>query len=185
MGWQKLAGFVYRFRIGWILRQMEVNMKLTHRFALAISLTLLCASLVGAQGTTFQATLTGKDQNPPIETIAHGTASFTLSDDGSSLNYTISVVDTADITMAHIHIAAMGQNGPVATWLCPTKSNAAPKPGKFTGVLATGTITAADLVGPLQGKTIADLVTDIKAGNAYVNIHTTANPSGEIRGQIQ
>jgi hypothetical protein len=37
----------------------------------------------------------------------------------------------------------------------------------------------------LQGKTIADLVADIKAGNAYVNVHTTEHPGGEIRGQIQ
>jgi hypothetical protein len=160
-------------------------MKLIRRLALPVFFVLLFASIAGAQTTTFQATLSGAQQNPPVDTSASGTATFTLSADGASLSYTLSVVDTADISMAHIHIAAAGQNGPVATWLYPSQPHAEVKPGKFTGVLATGTLTAADLVGPLQGKTIADLVADIKAGNAYVNVHTTAHPGGEIRGQIQ
>jgi hypothetical protein len=159
-------------------------MKLIRRLALPIFIVLLFAPLAGAQ-TTFQATLTGQQQSPAVDTSANGTATFTLSADGTTLSYTVSVVDTADITMAHIHIAAAGQNGPVATWLYPSQPHAETKPGKFTGVLATGTLTDASLVGPLQGKTIADLVADIKAGNAYVNVHTSAHPGGEIRGQIQ
>jgi len=51
-------------------------------------------------------------------------------------------------------------------------------------VLAEGTITAANLVGPLAGLTLNDLLDAVKAGNAYANIHTTQNPGGEIRGQI-
>jgi CHRD domain len=160
-------------------------MKLVRRLALPVFLMLLFVPLAGAQTGTFSATLSGKQQNPPIDTAASGTATFTLSADGASLSYTLSVVDTENISMAHIHIAAAGADGPVATWLYPSQPHAEVKPGKFTGVLATGTITAADLVGPLQGKTIADLVADIKAGNAYVNVHTTAHPGGEIRGQIQ
>jgi len=160
-------------------------MRLVYRLALSVFAVLLFASFAVAQTTTFQATLSGKEQTPPIDTSAHGTATFTLSADGSSLSYTISVVDTADISMAHIHIAAEGQSGPVATWLYPSQPHAEVKQGKFTGVLATGTLTDADLVGPLQGKTIADLVADIKAGNAYVNVHTSEHPGGEIRGQIQ
>jgi hypothetical protein len=160
-------------------------MKLIRRLALPVFFVLLFASIAGAQTTTFQATLSGAQQNPPVDTSASGTATFTLSADGTTLSYTLSVVDTADITMAHIHVAAAGQNGPVATWLYPSEPHAETKPGKFTGVLATGTLTDASLVGPLQGKTIADLVADIKAGNAYVNVHTTAHPGGEIRGQIQ
>jgi hypothetical protein len=53
------------------------------------------------------------------------------------------------------------------------------------GLLAEGTITAADLVGPLAGMSIDDLLAEMRAGNAYVNVHSEANPGGEIRGQIQ
>ena len=70
-------------------------------------------------------------------------------------------------------------------WLYPPQPPPVVKKGKFTGVLARGTITAANLVGPLKGKAVEDLVRDIRAGDAYVNVHTTAHPAGEIRGQIK
>ena len=80
----------------------------------------------------------------------------------------------------------MGEAGPIVVWLYPAPSQQAPKmiSGLFNGVLATGSITAADLIGPLQGKTVGDLMQQMQAGNAYANIHTTANPAGEVRGQI-
>ncbi len=72
----------------------------------------------------------------------------------------------------------------------------APGGGRKNGILASGTITAADLTGPMAGKTIADLITELRSGNSYVNVHTDdgaggANrgagdfPDGEIRGQIR
>ena len=57
--------------------------------------------------------------------------------------------------------------------------------GKSNGVLAEGTITSANLTGPLAGKTIKDLINVMRSGNAYVNVHTKQNPAGEIRGQIK
>ena len=57
-------------------------------------------------------------------------------------------------------------------------------PGRFNGVLQTGVITKANLVGSLKGKEISDLVDLINAGRAYVNVHTSQYPGGEIRGQI-
>ena len=61
-------------------------------------------------------------------------------------------------------------------------------------MIATGTITAADLVGPLAGQSLSELVEAIEAGDAYVNVHTNDGgpvtdepgdiPGGEIRGQI-
>jgi hypothetical protein len=58
------------------------------------------------------------------------------------------------------------------------------KAGSFTGVLAKGAITEADLTGPMAGKTFQDLAAMVLAGQTYVNVHTVANPNGEIRGQI-
>jgi crotonobetainyl-CoA:carnitine CoA-transferase CaiB-like acyl-CoA transferase len=68
--------------------------------------------------------------------------------------------------------------------------------GRVNGRLATGTITAADLVGPLAGQSIADLVDEMLAGNTYVNVHTDDGvappntgpgdfPGGEIREQVR
>jgi len=73
---------------------------------------------------------------------------------------------------------------------------AAPGGGRSDGVLAEGTITAANLVGPLAGHPLSDLIAAMEAGNAYVNVHTNDGvappntgpgdiPGGEVRGQIR
>ena len=86
--------------------------------------------------------------------------------------------------MAHIHLAPAGENGPVTVWLYPDGPPPQLIEGRFNGVLATGTITDDDLVGPLAGMTVADLVQRLENGMGYVNVHTAQNPPGEIRGQI-
>ncbi len=58
-------------------------------------------------------------------------------------------------------------------------------PGRSNGPLAVNVITEANLVGPLVGQTLADLIAEMRAGNTYVNVHTNQFPAGEIRGQIQ
>jgi CHRD domain len=160
-------------------------MKPVHRLTFLVGVVLLFAVVIPAQGATYQAVLSGTNQSPAIETPAHGTATFVLSKSGKSLRYRLYVADIDSVSMAHIHIGPAGQEGPVAAWLYPSHPPAVVKKGKFTGVLATGVITASSLMGPLKGKTIADLVDDVKSGNAYVNVHTVAHPAGEIRGQIK
>ena len=159
--------------------------RVSQRLVSTLGLTLLFAFVVSAQGARFEAKLSGKNQTPVVNTPAHGVATFQLSADGKSLTYRLSVTDIENVSMAHIHMGPAGQEGPVVAWLYPSKPPAVVKKGKFTGVLAQGTLTEADLVGPMQGKTIGDLVDQIKAGKAYVNVHTEKNPGGEIRGQIE
>lgn len=161
-------------------------MKLVRRSVVLLAAFFLFIPFVSASGaTTFHASLSGKSQSPPIDTPAHGTATFTLSASGKSLRFRLYVSDIDNVSMAHIHIGPSGQEGPVAVWLYPSHPPAQVKKGKFTGELATGVITARQLQGPLKGKTIDDLVQDIKNGDAYVNVHTAQHPAGAIRGQIE
>jgi hypothetical protein len=53
------------------------------------------------------------------------------------------------------------------------------------GMAIRGNITDSSLTGPMQGKTLGDLINAINNGDTYVNVHTQGHPDGEIRGQIQ
>jgi hypothetical protein len=127
----------------------------------------------------FVAPLSGAQEVPAVDTRARGNAIFHLSADGTQLHYKLIVANIRSVVAAHIHLAPAGANGPVVVWLF------GPHPGiTFNGVLAEGTITEANLVPSFDG-TMEDLVALLRAGNAYVNVHTQAYPPGEIRGQIR
>jgi hypothetical protein len=70
-------------------------------------------------------------------------------------------------------------------WLYPSTPPAELIPGFFSGLLGQGSFTEAELIGPLAGKTLDDLLIAIQENRAYVNVHTEQYPAGEIRGQLQ
>lgn len=135
--------------------------------------------------SNFRTHLTGAEEVPAVDTRAHGQAIFRLTKDGSAIHYKLIVANIENVLMAHIHNAPAGVNGGIVVWLYP----AAPPPqlieGRFDGVLAEGTITASDFVGSLAGQSLEDLLELMRSGETYVNVHTTQNPGGEVRGQIR
>jgi hypothetical protein len=138
-----------------------------------------------ANQRNFVAPLSGAEEVPPVETRARGLATFQLSKDGSEIHYRLIVANIENVTQAHIHLAPAGVNGPVVVWLYPAAPPAQLIPGRFNGVLAVGSFTEADLVGPLAGNSLNDLIDEMLAGNTYVNVHTSQFPPGEVRGQIR
>lgn len=133
---------------------------------------------------TFTAHLSGASEVPSLDTRARGQAVFHLSADGTKLTYRLILANINNVLMAHIHMGAADANGPIVVWLYPSSPPPQEIPGRFSGVLATGTITAADMMGPLAGQPLSALVAAMKAGGTYVQVHTTAHPAGEVRGQI-
>ena len=101
------------------------------------------------------------------------------------MKFKVIVANIENVHMAHIHLGQAGENGPVVVWLYPEGPPPQVIAGRFQGALTEGVITAENLVGQLAGSEIKDLIEEIRAGNAYVNVHTTQNPGGEIRGQIE
>src|SRR5688500_6983189 len=92
------------------------------------------------------------------------------------------VEDITDVTRAHIHSGDANTAGPIAVELF----NAGGKPVDFTdrATLATGTFDETD-INPASGvDTMEELIAAMEAGNTYVNVHTSANSGGEIRGQL-
>jgi hypothetical protein len=149
--------------------------------ASSILVTSTNTSAAFAQGDQkFTAKLTGKEEVPPKDTKASGTSEFNLSSDGNKMTYVVNVKDIDKVTQAHIHSGKKGENGPVVVWLF----NATTPTGPKSGMLSQGNFTSTDLVGPLKGKQMSDLVKLINDGQAYANVHTEANPKGEIRGQL-
>ena len=126
------------------------------------------AALAGATSSRtdrFSASLNRGQEVPKpkgVSILASGRFTATLG--GSKLSWKLTFKHlTGTATAAHIHVAARGKAGPVAVPLCgPCKS----------GVSKTSVVTAA-------------VVSAMKKGNAYVNVHTVKNPAGEIRGQIR
>ncbi len=120
------------------------------------------------------------------DSLAAGRASFESNIDGSSISYRLEVEGIQNVTMAHIHVSSQpGGNGSPAVWLYPAAPPATLIPGEFTGLLAEGQITASNLVGPLAGLTLDDLLVAIKEHRAYVNVHTEQFPAGAIRGPVE
>src|SRR5439155_260528 len=123
-----------------------------------------------APGVTFTATLTGNQEEPAVATGALGTGTFQLSPAGLAFKVTVDGLSGA-ITAAHFHNAAPGVNGPVVRPLT-TEFGA--------GNTAIGVWKPSD-ASPLT----AALITELLKGNLYLNVHTAANPGGEIRGQVR
>ena len=140
----------------------------------------------------FVAHLTGANEVPARETRAVGEIKLQLSADGTTLDYRLISSNIDNVFMSHIHVAPAGVNGPIVVFLF---GPVAPGGGRTDGVLAHGTITAANLIGPLAGHPLSDLVAALGNGGAYANVHTNDGvdgtntgpgdfPGGEIRGQI-
>jgi hypothetical protein len=93
--------------------------------------------------------------------------------------------------MGHIHFGQLSVNGGISVWLCQTAAFVDPTglaPTCVQSGTITGLLTQANVVGPAeQGiapAQFAEIVAAIRAGVAYVNVHSSVFPGGEIRGQF-
>lgn len=160
---------------------------------LVVLVALTWPALAGQpEARNFVAHLDGDEEVPQRDTLAQGQAIFHLSKDGSELDYQLIVADIENVVAAHIHLGPVGVNGLVVAFLFGTVP---PGGGRVDGVLAQGTITAANLVGPLAGQSLSVLIEAMRTAGTYVNVHTNDGvppadtgpgdfPGGEIRGQI-
>ena len=139
---------------------------------------------VGA-ATNPTATLSGDQEVPARDTRARGQAVFQLSADGESIDFRLMIANIENTTQSHIHLAPAGVNGGIVVWLRPSAPPLQLVPGRFDGVYAEGSITASSLVGTLAGRPLSALLDEMRAGNTYVNVHTSQFAGGEIRGQIR
>lgn len=126
----------------------------------------------------FVANLSGQQEVPPVDTQAIGEAILVPDLPGNlTINYYVNATGIQGATQGHIHSGALGENGPVIATLFNFTS-----PQDEIG--QKGYFTKNDLIGPMQGKNVSDLIDAMKNNSTYVNFHTEQNPDGEIRGQL-
>lgn len=157
------------------------------RFSLAalvavIALLVIAGGVFAAQ-MNFRAHMkTGVILPVTEDSLAQGQAIFKLSEDGSSVSYKLNVANIDKVVAAHIHrFVSKGANGPILVWLYPSTSPGAGSPtGRVDSTLISGSFSSANLVGV----TWEQFLELMRSGDAYVNVHTTEAPAGEINGHI-
>jgi len=142
----------------------------------------------------FQTSLTGYEEVPALSTPGVGSFQAAVSRGGDEIVYKLryDFPAASAVQQAHIHFEQQTNNGPIVAFLCsnlpnpPGETPACPTPGGTV----RGTITPdevgggnAEPVGFATGD-FDELVSAMRAGATYVNVHTAARPGGEIRGQL-
>ena len=161
-------------------------MKWAFMYIIVATLAVIATSFVATQQIQAQEDkmiitfLSGKDEVPPTDSNASAWAKFQSIDNDSHLSYGVSIVGLKEITGAHIHKGSEGQNGDIVTVLSEAKS----AEGGNETISLKGNITKDGLQGPLEGKEVSDLVSLMRNGSVYVNVHTNEYKDGVIRGQI-
>ena len=139
--------------------------------------------------TTFRARLTGFGEVPPKLVNGNGRFTGTLSDDGTSISWTLTWTGlTGPAQVAHIHFGQPQNTGSPVVFFCGGGGRPACPDGPGHSGSISGTWTAADVVAvPSQNVTAGDfagLVNILRVELGYANIHTTLFSGGEIRGQV-
>ncbi len=135
-------------------------------FLILVILSLLIASSMSGQ-IFFTAKLQGSQEVPAVTTTASGTGTFLLTANGTQLVYNITVNGLTP-SAAHFHNAAQGVAGNVVRDLALTNNT------------TSGTWSSTETTQAFSDSMLSELL----RGRLYVNVHTSANPGGEIRGQV-
>ncbi|MDH6300876.1 CHRD domain-containing protein [Polynucleobacter sphagniphilus] len=138
-------------------------MKIAHVLAKVVLGLCVGVASLAASAQSMKVTLTGSQEVPPVMTSASGVGAIMVAPDGG-VSGTITTTGIEG-TMAHIHEAPMGQNGPVIVPFAKTSDNVWTAP-------AGAKLTDAQLQS-------------LKSGNLYLNVHSATNKPGEIRAQLK
>jgi hypothetical protein len=168
---------------------MKMHLHLAIPFALAATFCLPTAS-----AETVNVKLISYEEVPAVSSTATGRFRAHIDERAGRIDYELSYDGLeGDVRQAHIHFGQKGVNGGVTVFLCQTSFNPDPTGSAPTCVQSgavAGFLTAANMIGGASGQGIAagefdELIAAIRAGVAYVNVHSTLFPGGETRGQFR
>jgi hypothetical protein len=152
--------------------------------AFAAGALLALSAPASAQSVTLIATLTGAGEatqtSNGVNTGAFGDATVVVDLGARTISYSVRVFNLpSGVSVSHIHVGSALTAGPVVV-------NFAPPVPASNDFGYSGVVKDTDVVlRPDQGiRTADDLFQAMLGGNTYVNVHSQANPGGEIRGQL-
>jgi hypothetical protein len=193
------------------VRQMRIFRRVVLGLML-LGMTLSTLAILSCGGsdddndeTRLQANLSAANERPAPPSpnpAGNGTAVLIISDDEQRIDYTLTYAAVNNVTQAHIHVVnSPDLAGPIILFLCTNVGLGANVPCAGAGpiptpqpcpqgssVTITGTLTAADLSCKAATATspevlsFASAIGQLRAGNTYTNVHSVANPGGDIRG---
>ena len=163
----------------------------------AVSAAALAAS-TAARSEDIRARLTGFQEVPSVSTVAKAEFEGTISRDDKFIDWEMTFDGLqAPIQQSHIHVAQRSVNGGIMIWLCgtgttqplagPPGTQTCPQSGTIRGTISAANVTPAATATAQQiaAGELNEVIAAIRAGVAYVNIHTVVSPGGEIRGQLR
>lgn len=163
-----------------------------------VSKLLMSAFVVALSGVPataladkFTAVIDGYQQVPTLSTSGHGYFVGVVDTEAGVLKYALSYADTeGEVLQAHIHLGRPAVGGGIMVFLCSNLANGPagtpecpPGPARVTGMVGTEGVVGPSGQGIEPGE-FAEVVNALRHGAAYVNVHTTSYPPGEIRGDI-
>ena len=155
--------------------------------AVVLSAGLGIVAYANHRDVQLRASLRGLNEVPPNTSVATGSFRAALDEAAQTITFTLDYRNlTGNPSVAHVHFGPPRVNGGVIFFFCGGGGKPA-CPAATSGTI-TGTVAAADIVGPaaqgIAAGDFANVVRAIRTGNSYANIHSALFPAGEIRGRV-
>jgi hypothetical protein len=178
------------------LEEQIMKRQSVSRLAAATAVSVALAGVIAvaqSRGNLFSATLVPAQENPALAAPGVGKIAVHIDERAGEIAYTLSFQELTDVRQAHIHFEKPAINGGIMLWLCNSATNPGPTPATtppcpVDNGTVSGTLTSADVraiaAQQLNANDFAKAVELIRTGFAYANVHTGANPGGQIRGQL-
>jgi hypothetical protein len=141
-----------------------------------------------ADDQKFEAELSGDNEVPPVVTATTGKVEIEFNGDETKAEFELEVRKGVRVRQAHIHCGARGVNGPIVVFLAGNHNPGWDVDGSWienTTVTDTNVLARTSAECPFAIANLRDVARAAREGVAYVNVHTTVNPGGEVRGQLE
>src|SRR5258708_113272 len=163
-----------------------------------VAMSAALAASTACRSEAIAARLSGCQEVPAVSTVGRAEFEGKISPDDRFIDWEMTFDGLqAPIQQSHIHVAQRSVNGGIMIWLCgtgttqplagPPGTQTCPQSGTIRGTISAANVTpaASATAQQIAAGELGKVIAAIRAGAAYVNIHTAVSPGGEIRGQLR